>query len=55
MLHHGVWRATLDGQFFGDYRSSRQASEGVEEAALALRADGRTVRVVCSPIDRGLS
>jgi hypothetical protein len=46
MARNGVWRATLDGRFFGDYRSNRLAIEGVEEAALALRSDGRTVRIV---------
>ena len=47
-LHHGIWRATLDGRFFGDYRSKAQALDGVTEARLALGEVGRLARVVTS-------
>lgn len=46
LRRHNIWRVTLDGRFFGDYRSSRQADEAVHAAAVALRAHGRTVHVV---------
>jgi hypothetical protein len=47
-LRHRIWRVTLDGQFFGDYRSKRDATESVEEAARALN---RPVRVVVASED----
>ena len=45
-LHHGIWRMTLDGRFFGDYRSKDQALEGVAAARLVLGAVGSSARVV---------
>ena len=32
-LRHGIWRVTLDGAFFGDYRSKTHAIEGLDDAA----------------------
>jgi hypothetical protein len=45
-LRRGIWRVTLDGAFYGDYRSARHASDSVEAAALALRKAGRVVNVI---------
>lgn len=45
-LRRGIWRVTLDGAFYGDYRSARHASESAEAAALALRKSGRVVNVI---------
>ena len=45
-LHRGIWRVTLDGAFYGDYRSARHASESVEAAALSLRKSGRVVNII---------
>lgn len=47
-LHHGIWRMTLDGRFFGDYRSKEQALEGVAAARIVLGAVGSSARVVIS-------
>jgi hypothetical protein len=46
MFSRSIWRVTLDGAFYGDYRSRDQAREGVDAAALALRARGRVVNIV---------
>lgn len=48
-LFRQIWRVTLDGVFYGDYRSRRHASEGADAAALALRAGGRMVQIVNAP------
>jgi hypothetical protein len=48
-LFRRIWRVTLDGIFYGDYRSRRQAAEGADVAALALRTDGRNVQIVNAP------
>lgn len=45
-LRRRIWRLTLDGAFYGDYRSERHALEGAEVAALTLRHAGRSVRIV---------
>lgn len=45
-LRHAIWRVTMDGRFFGDYRSRSQALAGVAEARVALDATGRTVSVI---------
>lgn len=42
----GIWRVTLDGAFYGDYRSLRHAAESAGAAAAALRNQGRTVTIV---------
>lgn len=43
---HRIWRITLDGAFYGDYRSLSLASEGADAAAVTLRAQGRKVTIV---------
>lgn len=45
-LRHGIWRVTLDGRFFGDYRSKADAIESVEEARSALAAGGRMTSII---------
>lgn len=45
-LRHGIWRVTLDGAFFGDYRSKAHALEGLGDAQRALTAAGRVVNIV---------
>jgi hypothetical protein len=42
----GIWRITLDGAFYGDYRSQRHAVDSANAAATALRAKGRTINIV---------
>jgi hypothetical protein len=42
----GIWRVTLDGSFYGDYRSRRHAIESVDAAAVALRNSGRVVQIM---------
>ncbi len=43
---HGIWRVTLDGQFFGDYRSKAGAVASIGESERALGATGRFVKIV---------
>ena len=45
-VRHSIWRVTLDGAFYGDYRSLGQATDGADAAAAALRAQGRVVKIV---------
>jgi hypothetical protein len=45
-LKRRIWRITLDGVFYGDYRTARHATESAEAAAAALRHQGRRVNVV---------
>lgn len=45
-LNHRIWRLTVDGAFYGDYRTRRHADDSAGAAALALRAQGRTVTIV---------
>jgi hypothetical protein len=45
-LRHGIWRVTLDGAFYGDYRSQADATDSAEAAAATLREQGRIVTVV---------
>ena len=45
-VRHRIWRVTLDGVFYGDYRSLGDATDGAEVAAAGLRADGRIVTIV---------
>lgn len=45
-LSRRIWRVTLDGAFYGDYRTRRHASESAEAAAAALRTRGRVVTVL---------
>lgn len=46
VLSRRIWRVTLDGAFYGDYRSHRHASESAAAAAASLRSQGRTVTIV---------
>lgn len=48
-LRHGIWRIWLDGRFFGDYRSRRQAVESAEAAQRAMAALGKRADVVVAP------
>jgi hypothetical protein len=48
-LYRRIWRITLDGVFYGDYRSQRHAAESADAAATALRGQGRTVNIVAAP------
>jgi hypothetical protein len=45
-VHHGIWRVTLDGLFFGDYRSKANAVEGIGESQRALAGAGRFVKII---------
>jgi hypothetical protein len=47
-LNRRIWRITLDGVFYGDYRSQRHATESADAAATALRGKGRTVNIVAA-------
>jgi hypothetical protein len=40
-LHHGIWRITLDGLFYGDYRSKSNAAEAIHQIVGNLLAQGR--------------
>ena len=42
----GIWHVTLDGVFFGDFRSKDQALGMAEESARSLRSNLRIVSVV---------
>lgn len=44
-LRRRIWRVTLDGAFYGDYRSKRHAVESAEAAAQGFRAKGRAAHV----------
>jgi hypothetical protein len=49
-LNHRIWRITLDGAFYGDYRTRRHATDSADAAASALRAQGRVVTIVAPPV-----
>jgi hypothetical protein len=46
IVRHSIWRVTLDGAFYGDYRSLGDATDSADLAAAALRAKGRVVSIV---------
>lgn len=46
-----IWHVTLEGAFFGDYRSKENALKGIEEAREALEASGRGSKVVMGVIE----
>ncbi|HVK82411.1 MAG TPA: hypothetical protein VM915_17560 [Verrucomicrobiae bacterium] len=48
-VRHHIWRVSLDGAFYGDYRSLAGAMEGAEDAATSLRAHGRVVTIIGLP------
>lgn len=41
-----MWRVTLDGKPFGDYRSKQNALRGIEDARYSLETNGRRAKVV---------
>jgi hypothetical protein len=45
-LKRRIWRITLDGVFYGDYRTQGHADASATAAAAALRKQGRTVNIV---------
>jgi hypothetical protein len=45
-VRHSIWRVTLDGAFYGDYRTLDLAAEGAEAGAAPLRAKGRKVTII---------
>jgi hypothetical protein len=45
-LRRRIWRLTLDGAFYGDYRSERHALESAEAAAVTMRQAGRSVKII---------
>jgi hypothetical protein len=45
-LKRRIWRITLDGVFYGDYRTQSHADASATAAAAALRKQGRTVNIV---------
>jgi hypothetical protein len=49
-LNRRIWRITLDGVFYGDYRTRRHADESADAAADALRKQGRTVTIIVPPV-----
>ncbi|GAM97126.1 hypothetical protein U91I_00750 [alpha proteobacterium U9-1i] len=49
-LRRGIWRVTVDGAFYGDYRTARHANDSAEAAAVALRQTGRVVKVLTEPV-----
>ncbi|MBX9747218.1 MAG: hypothetical protein K2X34_09970 [Hyphomonadaceae bacterium] len=49
-LKRRIWRITLDGVFYGDYRTRRHADDSADAAADALRKQGRTVTIVVPPV-----
>lgn len=49
-LSRRIWRVTLDGAFYGDYRSRRHAVESTDAAAATLRGQGRVVTIVEAPV-----
>ena len=48
-LRHRIWRVTFDGLFYGDYRSERDAMEGIEDAQRKLASVARVVRTPDAP------
>ncbi len=51
-LKRRIWRLTLDGAFYGDYRTRSHAEDSAEAAALALRQQGRVVTIVAPELTR---
>jgi hypothetical protein len=44
-LRHGIWRVTLNGAFFADYRSEGDARDGVAEAQRHLMAPAKLILI----------
>lgn len=49
-FRRGIWHVTLDGAFYGDYRSRNHATESADAAAATLRSQGRAVTIVAPVI-----
>ena len=49
-LSHRIWRITIDGAFYGDYRTRRHATDSADAAVAALRAQGKVVNVIAPPV-----
>lgn len=49
-LKNRIWRITVDGAFYGDYRTRRHATESADAAAVALRAQGRVVTIIAPDV-----
>ena len=50
-LTRSIWRVTLSGAFFGDYRSKQNALKAVAEARQDLDAGGKHSSVVIGEIE----
>ena len=44
-LRHGIWRVTLNGAFFADYRSEADARDGVAAAQRHLTAPAKLILI----------
>ncbi len=42
----GIWRVTLNGRFYGDYREKRHALDAIDDARRTQESEGRRVSVV---------
>lgn len=49
-LNHRIWRITIDGVFYGDYRTHRHATDSADAVVATLRAEGRVVNVIAPPV-----
>lgn len=43
-LRHNIWHVTLNGHFFGDYRTEDFAMDGIAEAQRTLAAPAKIIR-----------
>jgi hypothetical protein len=50
-LSRRIWRVTLDGAFYGDYRTEHHATESANAKANTMRGQGRTVSVLAWQAD----
>ncbi|MEQ1493840.1 MAG: hypothetical protein ABL932_25190 [Terricaulis sp.] len=49
-LRHGIWRVTLNGAFFADYRSEADARDGVAQATRHMTSPAKLVLIVSDEI-----
>ena len=45
-LYHDIWQVTIDGVFFGSYRSKSNAIESIGDRQRTLEAAGRRVKII---------
>ena len=45
-LYNDIWRVTLDGVFFGSYRTKSNAIESIGDRRRTLEAAGRRVKII---------